>query len=105
MLKTYDEILDAPFYYEDADVDSLREYFHALLHQLWVEGEGFSGKRPFGNSGWDFDIYRGLIMVGATEGEVIYDEDGYLVDIKVKDYRITNGLVVELIKHCFEKGE
>lgn len=23
---------------------------------LWVEGEGFSGKRPFGNSGWEAEL-------------------------------------------------
>lgn len=52
---------------------SLREYLHELLPTLWEEGEGFSGKRPFGNSGWEFDVYAFLVKAGAVEGEL--DED------------------------------
>jgi hypothetical protein len=37
-----------------------REYLCALLEVLWDEGESFSGKRPFGNSGWDGDILDAL---------------------------------------------
>jgi len=32
------------------------------------EGEGFSGKRPFGNSGWEYDIYAALVGAGFLPG-------------------------------------
>lgn len=57
---------------------SLREYLHALLSTLWNEGEGFNGKRPFGNSGWEYDIYKFLVGAGAVCGS--FDEEGYLED-------------------------
>ena len=49
-----------------------RQYLCALLAQLWSEGSGFSGKRPFGNSGWEWDILDALSEAGspATTGFV-----------------------------------
>ena len=37
----------------DADAENIGEYLKALLSAVWHEGESFSGKRPFGNSGSD----------------------------------------------------
>ena len=54
----------------------LRHYLVLLLRQLWIEGEGFSGKRPFGNSGWKFDVYTSLVKNGHIVGTL--DEDGDL---------------------------
>lgn len=51
-------------------------YLKTLLRTLWIEGEGFSGKRPFGNSGWELELYAGLIREKAITGEL--DEDGYV---------------------------
>lgn len=62
---------------ETYDLDeelTLKEYLKELLTELWVEEEGFSGKRPFGNSGWQFDVYGSLIKAGHVEGTL--DEDG-----------------------------
>lgn len=42
----------------------LRYYLGKLLYTLWCDGEGFSGKRPFGNSGWDYDIAYALCAGG-----------------------------------------
>ena len=49
-----------------------RQYLCALLAQLWSERAGFSGKRPFGNSGWEHDILDALHEAGsvATPGFV-----------------------------------
>lgn len=46
------EILDLPMDKEenDAQASSVRGYLKTLLKTLWEEGEGFSGKRPLGNS-------------------------------------------------------
>lgn len=46
----------------------LRYYLGKLLYRLWIDGEGFSGKRPFGNSGWDHDVARALCKAGVVKG-------------------------------------
>lgn len=40
----------------DAGADTVKEYLVELLSTLWNEGEGFSGKRPFGTSGWEYEL-------------------------------------------------
>lgn len=60
----------------DAGASTIREYLVKLLAELWREQEGFSGKRPFGNSSWDGDLYIALIRAGLIHGG--FDEDGYL---------------------------
>lgn len=73
-------ILNTKFYSEDLDKElSFKEYFHRLITELWLEQDKFSGKRPFGNSGWDFSIYVGLIRNGLFPGKL--DEDGYVEEI------------------------
>jgi hypothetical protein len=69
------ELLDFVFFSEDLDRDlTIREYLVKLLWTLWNDGEGFSGKRPYGNSGWEFELYAALLKAQAIEGEL--DEDG-----------------------------
>jgi hypothetical protein len=64
---------------------TIKDYLKELLIALWTEAEGFSGKRPFGNSGWQFEIYECLIKNRVVEGKL--DDDGYVeeIDIKVAD--------------------
>ena len=52
------EILDLPMDPDsnDAGASSIRGYLKTLLTTLMAEGEGFSGKRPFGNSGWEYEL-------------------------------------------------
>lgn len=65
------------FYSNELDKElTIREYFIKLLITLWEQEEGFSGKRPFGNSGWQFEIYEVLIKEGFIDGSL--DEDGYV---------------------------
>ncbi len=60
------DALDITFYCDDLDQEmSVREYFKALLSVLWDEEEGFSGKRPFGNSGWQSDVGNALEVAGV----------------------------------------
>lgn len=63
----------------DANAATIRDYLIALVRQVWAEQDGFSGKRPFGNSGWDNDLYGPLIKTGLIGGVV--DEDGYIEDV------------------------
>lgn len=54
---------------------TVRDYLHTLLLTVWEEGESFSGKRPFGNSGWEYDLFIPLIKAGFISGEL--DEDDH----------------------------
>jgi hypothetical protein len=54
------EILALPMGPNDADAENVREYLKALLTELWREGESFSGKRPFGNSGWERELLENI---------------------------------------------
>lgn len=72
-------VLAIRFYCDDLGKEvSIGEYLIELLTSLWSEGEGFSGKRPFGNSGWENDLRRPLVSAGLVWGEL--DSDGYLED-------------------------
>lgn len=75
---------------------TVRDYLHSLLTTLWAEGEGFSGKRPFGNSGWENDLYRPLIEAGFIKGAL--DEDGYIEEV---DDKKAHAFVAKLIKEAF----
>ena len=62
----------------DSDAGSdltLRQWLVDLLARVWDEQEMFSGKRAWGNSGWDWDPLPALIRAGFVEGS--FDEDGY----------------------------
>jgi len=54
---------------------TIREYLHLLLLAIWQEGEGFSGKRPFGDSGWEYDLYVPLIRHGIVDGTLDEEPD------------------------------
>lgn len=74
------------------DGQTIRDHLVDLLDKLWEEGESFNAKRPFGNSGWEFEFYWPLIRAGLVEGKL--DEDGYVLDVNGQDaYK----LIVEAI--------
>lgn len=54
----------------DADAPTVGVYLMRLAQEVWREGEGFSGKRPFGNSGWEYEVELALATAGLirTEG-------------------------------------
>lgn len=90
-------VLDLKFETSDFDEPiTIREYFKQLLKSLWVEGDGFSGKRPFGNSGWQFDVYKALIQNGFIDGKL--DPDGYVesVDTRIADRFVLNQIIEKL---------
>jgi hypothetical protein len=63
---TGEEILNVKMAENDAEAGTVKEYLKKLLEALWDEGEGFSGKRPFGNSGWEYELYGALEDAGAS---------------------------------------
>jgi hypothetical protein len=89
----YEEILKLKIDNSDFDKDlTIKGYFKLLLGELWDEGEGFSGKRPFGNSGWEYDLYKPLIVAGLVKGRV--GECGCVDNV---DYESADKLISELI--------
>lgn len=62
----------------DAEARTVREYLVKLLAELWREEANFSGKKPFGNSDWQWEVYVPLVKAGLVGG--LLDEDGYLED-------------------------
>lgn len=61
-----------------------REALSNLLQTILIEDEGFSGKRPFGNGGWCYDVAVGLHRLNpkiVTEWGEDDDLDGGTVRI------------------------
>jgi len=76
---------------------TIREYLKTLLKMVWEEEESFSGKRPFGESGWQHDLYTPLALKGLIPATV---EDGYAEDI---DFAAGDELILELIEEAFKE--
>jgi hypothetical protein len=89
------DILSIPMEENDAKASTIGEYLVTLLATVWEE-EGFSGKRPFGNSGWKSDVYAALIKANAVQGKL--DEDGYVESI---DRKKANSIVEEAIQKIY----
>lgn len=73
---TNQEILELKFESTDLGKEiSIKDFFKELLTTLFKEGECFSGKRPFGNSGWDYDLCVCLAKNGIINGRNQIDPD------------------------------
>lgn len=85
----------------DARASTVGEYLGLLLSTLWIENEGFSGKRPLGNSSWQWDVYTALVKAGLAEGNV-YDEDGYEeLDFSTEAESAADEMIVQAIKFAY----
>lgn len=90
------QILDLPMEDNDSGARTIRGYLIELLLTVWREGEGFSGKRPFGDSGWVWDLYVALARAGVVTAT--FDEDGF-IDAMTDDQRVcADGLIVSAIQ-------
>lgn len=88
------EIAELEFYSSDlGELLTIREYLKTLLKTLWIEGEGFSGKRPFGNSGWQFDLYLPLIAAGVVKGKL--DDEGFIEEV---DEKAASNIIKQVIE-------
>ncbi len=78
------EILELPLDEgDDSGASTVRGYLVALLGELWSVKEGFSGKRPFGNSDWQWDLYAALGRGGAVP--IVFDDDGYVEQVDTRE--------------------
>jgi len=90
---TKHQALDLRMCDNDAQAKTIRQYFKLLLIRLIEEKEGFSGKHPFGNSGWAYDLYAPLIKANIITGE--FDSDGFVERVNEEK---ADKLLIELIK-------
>lgn len=67
------EVLDLPMTTADGNTTTVRDYLITLLATLWRERAEFDGKRPFGFSDWEYDLYRPLAVAGLIAFET--DDD------------------------------
>jgi hypothetical protein len=90
---TAEQLLALPLDQNDAGAATVRDYLIELLRVLWREEEGFSGKRPFGNSGWVYEVYLPMVRAGFVTGKL--DEDGYIehVDSRAADALIDKAIL------------
>lgn len=73
------EVLACPIKEEswgNANAKTVGEYLVILAEEVWVQGENFSGKRPFGFSSWKVDVEAALVRAGLVDGAL--DEDDCL---------------------------
>lgn len=78
----------------DSGTTTVRGYLTALLSLLWEHDEGFSGKKPFGSSDWQDDLYIPMMRAGFITGEL--GKDG---DVREMDTRTGDRLIQAAIKH------
>lgn len=92
--------LDLPM---DSDIGTMtiRAYLHQLLLTLWTEEEGFSGKRPFGNSNWQSEIYTPLVRAGYVRGTFASYGPGNVECLDTLDEAAAQELVAQLIHVAF----
>lgn len=83
----------------DAYADTVGQYLTTLAQSVWEEGEGFSGKRPFGNSGWDSEVYNALCIAGLMQGTQRDGEDGWWETDYTEERRI-NDLIREALQRA-----
>lgn len=86
------QVLDLDIGDNPSGKTTVRGYLLALLAKLWTEVDDFSGKRPFGSSDWQCDVYVPMVKAGLIPGSL--DEDGYLDEI---DYKVADALMLAAI--------
>ncbi len=92
------DILDLIFYSDDLHCRiTVRDFLKKLLTKLWEEEDGFTGKRPFGNSCWKDDIFTEMCKRKIIDGEIEYFEDGSILSIDW-DGKKGNEILLDAIK-------
>ena len=68
-------LLNLTFYSDDlGETMTIKAFFIRLLSDFWQQKEGFSSKRPYGNSYWERDVLACLVENKAFPAT--FDEDG-----------------------------
>ena len=69
------KILMCPMGVNGAGARRVGEYILWLAAGAWRWEESFNGKRPFGNSGWQQEVYDALAREGIIDGD---EDERYL---------------------------
>lgn len=86
--------------FDDSDTTTFRELFHDMLFCVLAQGEGFSGKRPYGNSSWQCNLDHALVDMGVVKGKITRDEDGYVQDEKYNETECWC-VIEQMLSACF----
>lgn len=70
MTVTAENVFNLPMESNDAGAATVREYFLLIAAAVWKHNEGFNGKKPFGNSGWYYEVADTLMQAGVAEANV-----------------------------------
>jgi hypothetical protein len=92
------KILNTPIECELGD-STIGGYLCELLITLLNKEEGFSGKRPFGNSGW-----KNYLLAAMAEGgfvEATFDSEGYLDQVSKEEEQKAFDLINDVILYKF----
>lgn len=66
---------------EGAGVGTIRGLFYELLAKVWTEEQGFNGKRPWGESSWQYAVYQAIAEAGLCPREMHeYNDEWYPTD-------------------------
>lgn len=89
----------------DADAATVGEFLGLLLSTLWLQEEGFSSKRPFGNSGWKWQVYEAMVQNGLAVGTMVEDEGHYyLEDFPYEEEIKADELILQAIELSYNHG-
>jgi hypothetical protein len=101
--KTLAAALEVRFDSDIGNQRTVRDYLYQLLLTLWQEKDSFKGNRPFGNSGWEFDLIRPLVRHGFIKGRLgnkEQDPSGEYVNYNY-DSKKAHAYVETLIEYAF----
>lgn len=97
---------------------TIRSYLELLLITLFKEGESFSGKRPFGDSCWEYELYDPLAKAGLVRGTWFKEVQGHFPtkcekddpgaefeSIELDDIPKAEKIILNCIKEVFKKPE
>lgn len=90
------KVLALTVYTEHGDT-TVRGYLMDLLAAVWREKEDFSAKRPWGNSGWHYELYAPLFREGLISGSV--DDEGDFVEL---DTEKGDELIADAIRYMHD---
>ena len=93
-------ILHLPMGDNDADAATIGEYLGLLLSTLWLQQDEFSGKRPFGNSDWQYVVYLALAKAGIIDIQL--DEDGYIDIFATDEQYKADELILQAIRFTYK---
>lgn len=68
--KEIKDVLNIKFNSNDLGEISIKGYLLSLLKELWVKKDRFSGKRPFGDGGWEYELYKVLVLNNVIKADI-----------------------------------